>query len=333
MGVYMETGVPMRGAMREKVCALLSVCGLDWDDGIDATCALIEDDNVIATGSLDGATIKCVAVDPDHQGEDLTARILTGLRGVAFDRGDTHLMLFTKPKNEPMFSPLGFYPVIRTPDVLLMENVRDGLSSYIASLRTQGFRQETPEKQEIGAIVANCNPITNGHLHLIRTAAEVCDTAHLFILSENKSEIPADDRLRLAREACAGFANVYVHPTDRYMISSATFPAYCLRDAAQVERAYCELDIRIFGEKIAPALRINRRFVGTEPFSPITAFYNAQLKERLPDYGVEVVELPRLEADGEAVSASTVRRLWKEKNFDAIRPLVPDCAYRYLKGE
>ena len=325
--MYLETGSPMRGAQRRRVQEFLSACGLDWDEGICYTCALIEDDEVIACGSLDGATIKCVAVSPMHQGEDLASRILTDLRREAFERGETHLMLFTKPKNERLFAPLGFYPVQRADDVLLMETERHGLENFVAAL-------ETGRKPgESAAIVANCNPITNGHLHLIRTAAAFCETLHLFILSEEKSEIPAADRIRLVREACAEMKNVRVHPTGPYMISSATFPAYFLRDKAKVERAYCDLDIGIFAEKIAPALGITKRFVGTEPLSRVTDFYNEQLKRRLPEAGIELIEIPRLTCDGEPVSASRVRALWQEGNFEELRPLVPECVYRYLKGE
>lgn len=330
--MYLETGSPMRGEMLRRVKSFLNECGLDWDEGIGYTCALIEDGKIIACGSLDGATIKCVAVSPAHQGEDLTSRLITDLRARAFERGITHLMLFTKPKNERMFMPFGFYPVMRTDDVLLMENKRGGLDEYIASLK-RSEPQEDEFERSIGAIVANCNPVTNGHLHLIRTAAGACDVLHLFILSEEKSEIPAADRLRLAEEACADLENVRVHAAGRYMISSATFPAYFLREKAKVERAHCDLDIRIFAEKIALALGIHKRFIGTEPFSPVTNYYNEQLKARLPDYGIEVTELPRFTCGGESISASRVRALWKTGDFEALRPLVPECTYRYLKGE
>ena len=64
----------------------------------------------------------------------------------------------------------------------------------------------------------------------------------------------------------------------------------------------------------------------------VTRFYNEQLRARLPEYGVRLVEIPRLEASGEAVSASRVRRLYEAGDFDAIRPLVPDCTLQYLKN-
>ena len=54
------------------------------------------------------------------------------------------------------------------------------------------------------------------------------------------------------------------------------------------------------------------------------------MHELLPPRGVEVCEIPRLEKEGAAVSASRVRALWKEKKWDELRPLVPEGTYRYL---
>jgi len=323
--MQMEVGRPFRGAALDRLKAFLKGCALDYDPAVSFSCALIEDDEIIASGSLDGQTLKCIAVSPMHQGEDLTARILTELRREAFDRGIDHLMLFTKPRNQAAFSSFGFYPVARTADCLLMENKRGGLDSFLAKAgRIEG--------KEIGCIVANCNPFTNGHRYLIETAARQVDVLHLFILSEEKSEFPADVRMELARAGCADLGNVYIHSTGPYMVSSATFPSYFIRDKAKVDEIFCELDIRIFAEKIAPALGIRHRFVGSEPYSETTRLYNAALHAQLPKYGIALHEIPRLENGGAAVSASRVRALMQEGRLEEIQPLVPESTYAYLKS-
>lgn len=322
--MYLQTGSPMHGTALKKMKAFLNACGLDYDEAIDFSCVLLENDEIIAAGSLDGATIKCVAVSPLHQGEDLTARLLTELRREAFSRGHNRLMLFTKPANEFRFRPFGFYPIARASGCLLMEDQRDGFAQYLNALRADRWEGLN------GAIVANCAPFTLGHRYLVERAAAQCDRLHLFILSENKGMFPPDVRMALARAACQDLKNVCLHPTEGYMVSSATFPSYFIRDKTRISDIHCELDVRIFGEKIAPALNIVRRFVGTEPYCPVTRFYNEQLKARLPKYGVELIELPRRELDGEAVSASRVRRLLKNGDFEALRPLVPETTYEYL---
>jgi len=323
--MYLVTGKPMSGTALKKLEAFLHTCGLDYDAGIDFTCTLEEDGEIIATASLDGATLKCIAVSPMHQGEDLTARLITELRREAFSRGYDHLMLFTKPGNQMLFRPFGFYPVMRTADCLLMENKRNGLEAYLKDLKPAGGAC-------IGAIVANCNPFTLGHRYLIEQASKQCDQLHLFILSERKSAFSPEVRMALAKAGCADLKNVHIHPTGPYMVSSATFPSYFIKDKARVEGIYCDMDIRIFAEKIAPALGIARRYVGTEPNCPVTRFYNEQMKFRLPEYGIELIEIPRREEGGAAISASRVRALLNENKLGEIRPLVPETTFEYLKN-
>lgn len=322
--MYIETGRPMRGFALERLKKFLQACDLDYDEGIEYTAALMEDGEIIASGSLDGGTIKCIAVSPAHQGEDLTAALLTELFREAAQRGLRHLMLFTKPKNQMMFSAFGFHPVIRTADCLMMENRRNGLADFLKGL-------EKPEKPGItGCIVANCNPFTNGHLHLVETAAKQCDALHLFILSEDKGMFSPKARIGMARQACAHLKNVYIHETGPYMISSATFPSYFIKAKARIEDIYCDLDIRLFGEKIAPALGISRRYVGTEPECTVTNAYNHHLKQKLPEYGIELIEISRMAIGGLPLSASRVRQLIRDKNFEEIQPMVPDAAYSYI---
>ena len=323
--MHLKTGQPMRGQSLEKLKAFLRLCGLDYDAGVDFTAVLMDDDEIIATGSLDGCTLKCIAVSPMHQGEDLSARILTELRREALERGEEHLLLFTKPGNEAMFTPFGFHPLVRTADCLLMEDRRDGLDRFLAGLD----RPETDA--ETGCIVCNCNPFTLGHRYLIETAAKQVSALHVFVLSEKKSLFPPEVRLKLVREGCQDLKNVFVHETGPYMVSSATFPSYFIKDKARVDGIFCDVDIRLFGEKIAPALRIRRRFVGTEPNCSVTRFYNEQLKARLPGYGIELTEIPRRTCGGEAISASRVRALMEEGNIEAIRPLVPEITCETIR--
>lgn len=323
--MYLETGRPMRGAARARLMAFLRACGLDYDEGVSFSAALVEDEKIIATASLDGQTVKCVAVDPERRGEDLCARLLTELRREAFDRGVEQLMLFTKPENFPLFRELGFHRVAQSGDCLLMEDRPNGLARFLEAL-------SGPKACAGGAgcIVANCNPFTLGHRYLVETAARRCDALHLFILSEARGPFPPQARLNLAREACADLKNVYVHPTGPYMVSSATFPDYFIKDKARVDEIRCDLDVRLFGERIAPALNIRWRFVGTEPLCPVTNAYNTRLKAQLPEWGVQVIELDRMELGGTPVSASRVRALLDAGRLAEIKPLVPECTYQYL---
>ncbi len=81
---------------------------------------------------------------------------------------------------------------------------------------------------------------------------------------------------------------------------------------------------------IAPALGITHRFIGSEPFCDITRQYNQTLHDLLASH-IEVVEMPRIKATGNAISASEVRRLLKTQQFSRIREIVPDSTFTHLE--
>lgn len=319
-------GFPFRGRALEKLRNFLHNQRLDYDDQVQYSVCLMEGAEIAAAGSLDGNVLKDIAVSPAYQHEGLAARILTELITQAARQGQYHLFMFTKPENEDLFAHLGFYTIAQTKKALLMENRRDGISRFVAAL-------QKPTGKIIGAIVANCNPFTKGHGYLIETVARQCDAVHLFILSEQKSEFPAELRRELAIQGTAHIPQVIVQPTGPYLISSVTFPEYFLKDSSP-GKVNAELDLTIFAECFARPLGITRRFVGTEPYSPTTEAYNRQMKEVLPRYGIEVVEVPRLEVPDkegvQAVSASRVRKLLREGNWGELETLVPSATYRYL---
>ena len=320
-----EYGTPFTGFSKEELKRFLRNAGLDYDENIEYTINVLEDDEIIATGSLDHNVLKCIAVSQDHQGENLTAVLLSQLKQEAFRRGQEHLFLYTKPQNLEMFSNLEFYPVAKTDTMLLMENKRNGIGSFVDSL---------PRKDGaiVGCIIANCNPFTNGHRYLIETASAQCDVLHLFILSEDRSLVPAADRFELVKRGVAYLENVLVHPSSDYLISSASFPTYFLKEKVTVPEVTCQLDLEIFVQHFAKKLGITKRFVGTEPNCPVTGVYNKEMKKRLPADGIEVIEVPRLEGNGTAISASTVRKLWKEDKWDELATIVPCTTLEYLKN-
>ena len=224
-----------------------------------------------------------------------------------------------------MFSSLFFYPVASTGDVLLMENRKNGVQEYVAGLdapKTNGV---------IGAVVMNCNPFTKGHRYLIETAARECDWLYVFVLSEDKSFFPAADRLALVRAGTADLSNVTVHPTGPYLISSATFPTYFLKDRSQFETIHCQLDIEVFARYFVPKFGITRRYVGSEPLSPVTNQYNEALARHLPEKGVELRLLQRVENGQGPISASAVRALLRTNQPELLKTLVPETTFTYLK--
>ena len=324
-GFYEEFGEPFSGRKRRKLIEFLQKAELDYDEQIEYSVNLVDGDGeIVATGSLHQNVLKCIAVSEKQQGLGLSARIVTLLMNHAMEKGRDHLFLFTKPKNLLMFSDLGFYKIIQTKDVLLMENRKNRIQSYVQAL------SRPQQAGTVGAIVANCNPYTLGHRYLVEQAASRCDTLHLFVLSEDKSVFPAEVRYELVREGVQDLKNVFLHHSSDYLISSAVFPTYFIKDKSKAADVNCELDIRIFCEFFAKELGITKRFVGSEPFCPVTNAYNQAMKRLLPDYGIELVELPRKESGETAISASLVRKWMAEGNYDGIRTIVPETTFAYL---
>ena len=271
---------------------------------------------ILAGGGLQRDILKCLAVSAEARSLGLSVPLISRLLSVASERGYTNVKVFTKPENLSVFESLGFNLLASAPKAILLENGR-GLADYCAYLRAH----PAP-----GVIIMNANPFTLGHRYLIEQAdfsarptglgrndkdpsiglgrndkpsvissdARRAESRNLVIIpvKEDASRFPYTERLAMLRAGAGDLADV-VEGSD-YQISAATFPTYFLKNLSDAAETQMRLDIDLFGRHIAPALGARVRFVGTEPADPLTARYNALLKELLPKYGVQLVEIPRL---------------------------------------
>jgi len=317
---------PIPSWAKGQMDELLTAEGIRRDGNLDYSCGIFDaDEHLIATGSCYGPTLRCLAVDHRRQGEGLLNQIVGHLIQVQLERGNTHLFVYTKPSAARQIGDLGFYEIARVRrELVFLENRAGGFSRFLSNLK----RGDAPAERT-AAIVMNANPFTLGHRHLVEQASRENDIVHLFLLSEEFGPISHAVRRRLVEAGIQDYSNVILHETDDYLISSATFPSYFLKDGDQAARAQAELDTAMFG-KIAAQLGIGRRYVGEEKTSHVTALYNAVLKEAVPGYGVQCVEIPRLTVEGRAVSASTVRQAIHDGRLEDIRNLVPESTFRFF---
>ena len=352
--------------MQAEVDALLEREGIHRDQHLDYTAAMLDEDyHVIATGSLFGNTLRCMAVSSDHQGESLMNAIVSHLVEVQYSRGNYHLFLYTKCDSARFFGNLGFYEITRVPEenIVFMENKRTGFQDYLTALQQETQQAEATARDEanagepgpshpaegvrtpggscaagpaaltqrgrVGAIVMNANPFTLGHRYLVEQARAACGVLHLFMVSEDVSLVPFSVRKKLILEGTKDIPGIIYHEAGSYIISSATFPAYFQKGDNAVIRSQAGIDARIFTQ-IAAALGITDRFVGDEPTSVVTGIYNEILSTALPEAGVACHIIPRKEADGKAISASTVRSCIHDGRLEDIRGLVPETTYRYF---
>lgn len=325
-----------------QINELLLAEGIRRDANLDYTCGMYDEEmNIIATGSCFGNTLRCMAVSNAHQGEGLMNQIVTHLISIQFERGNTHLFLYTKCNSAKFFGDLGFYEIARIDgQIVFMENRKTGFTSYLEKLKketeqSEVFRQfscNDSAKTKIAALVMNANPFTLGHQYLVEKAASENDILHLFIVSEDQSLVPFSVRKKLVLEGTAHLKNIIYHESGPYIISNATFPSYFQKDADAVMESYANLDLTIF-VRIAQTLGINYRYVGEEPNSQVTGIYNEIMAKKLPENQIACKIIPRKEANGSVISASTVRTALKSGKMELLKTLVPETTLRYFQSE
>lgn len=209
------------------------------------------------------------------------------------------------------------------------DNTTD-ISSDITEWAKTWINAEIKDDDVVGSIVMNCNPFTYGHKYLIEKALKEVDYLYIFVVEEDKSFFSFEDRYDMVKSSCREYNNVSVVPSGKWVLSNATLPEYFSKEENRDQVVCSADDLEMFGSEIARMFHISRRFVGEEINDIITRQYNDSMKRILPEYGVELIEIPRKNIDGRAISASTVRRYIKNRNFEGLKCLVPEYTYEVI---
>ncbi|API88090.1 [citrate (pro-3S)-lyase] ligase [Marinilactibacillus sp. 15R] len=305
---------------------LLKKVGIREEKNIDLVIGIYEEDKLIATGAVFGNVIKCVAVCKKYIGGSVVGLLVSRLEELIYQDYDS-CYLYTKPEVTSSFRYLGFQEIARVDDVLVfMEKALNGFSEYLKQIKK--FRK--PGRKQ-AALVINANPFTLGHQYLVEIAAKENDVVYVFVVSEDRSYVPFEDRYYLVQKGTEHLSNVVVLETGPYLISQATFPSYFLPEKIDVTMIQAKLDAILFKGKIAPAMNISYRYAGEEPLSKTTAIYNEQMKNVF-DKKVQLIILERKRIEEQVISASIVRELWRKGDLKAIRPFVPQATFSYIKN-
>lgn len=354
-----QTLNPTTPRQRQRIEAFLKRNGLRFDD-MHYYAAITDDDGeMIAGGGLKGNVIKCVAVDDAHKGEAIANTLISHLIAHANEEGHSNVMLFTKPKNRQLFESLSFRLLAEAPEAVLMETGIGGINNMVEQLKKikeegevckennqeckkeektnlnittpQHLNPSTPQPLTTttplrGVVVMNCNPFTLGHRYLIEQAAKQVERLFVMVVREDCSLFAYTERKAMVEQGVAHLKNVTVIDGSEYAISQATFPTYFLKRLDDAAYTQMLLDLDLFRRHIAPALGATIRFVGTEPTDQLTRRYNQLMHEVLAD----VRETARLEKEGNAVSASRVRKAMEQGDMSTIRQLVPPTTLPYI---
>lgn len=342
-------------SVRRRVEAFLAANGLRLAP-LDRYVVVTRDedgDEILAGGGLDGNVIKCVAVSESARSEGLMNILVSRLIAIAREEGRESVKAFTKPENEGIFKSLGFGLLASAPKAILMESGRGGLpeyKKYLASLARPGRN---------GAIVMNANPFTKGHRYLVEQAASQVDNLYVIVVKEDRSRFPYVERKAMIEAGCAGLDNVVVCGGSDYAISAATFPTYFMKKLDDATDTQIALDLDLFVNHIAKPLGVTVRFAGSEPEDALTRRYNELMAEILPGTSVAVVrqdhqpdpelvkgsalrqarrpidfvEIPRLEQNGNPISATSLRRALDKGNLKEAMEYIPKSTVPYLVAD
>ena len=314
----------------KKVEHFLDSVDLELSPDIEVYVSAREDNKMIACGGLSGNVLKCIAISPEKRGEGFVLSVMTQLLNAANDRGRKELFIFSTPKNRTFFEECGFRLIEECDEkIMLMENTQN-LEKYKNSLS-----ELKKDGEVIGSIVMNANPFTLGHRYLVESAASQSDHLHIFVVREDASEFKFEDRIALIKNGLSHIENITIHEGSDYIISKATFPTYFIKDKGDVNELHAKLDLNIYRNHLAPKLGITHRFVGTEPYCTVTNNYNKNMKNILEDKNgssniIKVIEIQRVEYDNKAISASRVRALLKDENYEELSNIVPDTTFEFL---
>ena len=137
--MIIEEGRPFRNRQKQELEAFLSQCGLEYDPSISYSVIMREDETggIIASGSLSGCLLKCVAIREDHRGQGLLPQIMDRLYEEMYMSGNYRFGGFTKPEKRTSFTHVNLYPVIRTEDMVMVEYGRGHFFGELQKIRSQ----------------------------------------------------------------------------------------------------------------------------------------------------------------------------------------------------
>lgn len=311
-----------------EITEYLDEHGVSYDNP-EKTYVIRDKGKIIATGSVDGNILKYFFTTEEYKGQGTMAIIFNALLNYLIEKGIDSFFVFTTPNNINIFKSLGLKEVYSTEDVSLFEG---GFYNYDRWIKK--VKYELGEKKATrGSIIMNCNPMTLGHKYLIEKALDTVDELIIFLVEEDKSVFPFEDRYSIIREETRGYEGLKVLASGPYIISQATFPTYFLKEEDDMLEVYTNLDGSIFANRIGEDLEIDIRFLGTEPEDRVTGQYNKSLKNILEKNNIDVQIIDRIKKEDDVISASKVRHLLKKGKLEQSFDYLPEATISYLKSE
>ena len=305
-----------------NIKSFLDTKDLLYDKLITKSFYIEENDEVIGTVSIYKNIIKCFAVSSKYLGENLGGLLISHVINYFYQNNINHYLVYTKLEYANTFISLNFHEITRTNNVIFLEGGSPLINDYLKDLKRKiefRFPIDLNKDNDIASIVVNCNPVTTGHIELIEKIAKEHQYVLVFILEEDLSLFTYKERLSLLTISLVYLQNVLIIPSSEYIISSATFPNYFIKNEDIKNDEWSKIDAYIFKNYFMKELNINYRYVGSEE-SGYMHRYNETLKEIL---GEKLVEVERYKYNDKVISASSVRKLIEEGKIEEAIEYIP----------
>lgn len=258
-----------------QVAAFLGMLNLKYERSVEYTIVIMleECEEIIGTGSFQGNIIKCIGISPDYQSEGLGAEILTALVQELYERGRTHILVFTKPDNTVIFTGIGFKEIISYENIVTMlELGSPSLGDFLNDLEKNADRNiSNPPSVFLKADLLNEEIIQKLHLK-----TEDCEMVYVFI-----KDIP-DERMRRLLEKNA---NLKILLSPEYLVCENEMPSYFLGNITEDKIFYITggLFAGFFARYISSNLSSTRFLV---PESNFKSIFTESLKKNLTGFGI-----------------------------------------------
>lgn len=137
---------------------------LRYEQNIDQTLYIQEDERIIGTVSAAGHIIKCLAVDSEFRNENIAVMLVSEMIKRLHQQGIYNYQVFTKPEYCAVFENLGFRILVSTPSFVSLEGGDGTIEKAIRKMQVQiqfNLGVDVTAGADIGCVVINGNPFTN----------------------------------------------------------------------------------------------------------------------------------------------------------------------------
>lgn len=170
---------------------------------------------------------------------------------------------------------------------------------------------------KIGVILARLQPIHNGHLALIEKACQENDEVYVFVGSADKfnarNPLPISLRLQLANDAVKDLKDMY----------TAKISIIALDDLTDESDNSHDWGFYLYSKVVSITNSSNFTIYYSDGFEIITTWFPSFILRN----NVSLCLLAR-NATVDGISATKIREMIIQENFDELKKYVPECVYK-----